>query len=195
MIKVNVIGLNETLKKLDQLSEQVRDKALVSAINKTADQTRNFAVKKIRAEYMLTSGDAKAKIRIMKASKNYLSATVYSFKKHGGMLLTKYSVRMTKKGMSVKVKKAGGRKIISKAFVTPSGIPFQRTGVNHYPTKGYWAGRAIMREKLKSLYGPSISDIFDTKEMYKDLTKFASDTLVKTFLSELRYYTNRTFNR
>ena len=201
MIKVTITGIAETISKYQQLAQDIQDKALLSAINKTAIQTKNLATRLIRKGYLVKASNLKDKILIKRASKNRLEAQVISIKKGGGILLTDYSVRMTKKGMSVKVKKSGGRKIIPDAFIG-QGKPFQRYGERNYtPRKGYWAGKTIkrgeragqpiLRQKTKILYGPSIADLMGSGNIYNELVKFSQEKLIQIFKNELKFYTDR----
>jgi hypothetical protein len=206
VIKVTLPGLVETIAKYNQLEKDIQEKALVSAINKTAEQTKNYAIKKIRADYLLKTGDIKDRITVTKATKNRIEARVISVRKGGALLLTRYSARMTVKGLSVKILKSGGRTIIKGAFISPTSKPFKRTGERDYaPRKGYWAGKTIkkgeragqpiLRQRLKTLYGPGVADILNTMAVFDELTKFADETLVKTFLNDLKYFTNKEFNK
>ena len=204
MLKAVVIGLNETVKKLEGLKQEIAEKATMSAINKTATQTRNYAVRLIRKEYLLSSGDLKDKITIVKANKKRLEARVISIRGNGSLLITKYSARMTKKGLSVKVKRSGKRVVVKDAFLTPDGKPLKRTGEKNYVAKkGYWAGKRhkrgpmqgqpILRQKTKALYGPTVADIFGYDLIYDELIKFSRVKLVEVFMNELKFYTKKHF--
>lgn len=205
MIKVSIIGLAQTMDKIKRLEEQVKTKAMVSAINKTATQTKNLATRLIRKSYLVKSEDLKDKIIIQKASKNRLEALVISKKKGGGIELTKYSARMTRKGLSVKVKRSGGRSVIPNAFIG-QGSAFVREGEKtHIPRKGYWAGKTIkrgerkgepiLRQRLKKLYGPTIADLMGSKDIELQLYKFARVKVVEIFMNEVRFYMKREFNQ
>ena len=73
MIKVTITGIAETISKYQQLAQDIQDKALVSAINKTAIQTKNLATRLIRKGYLVKASNLKDKILIKRASKNSIS--------------------------------------------------------------------------------------------------------------------------
>jgi len=205
VITISVTGIAQTIDKIERLKDQIKTKAMVSALNKTATQTKNLATRLIRKSYLVKSEDLKDKIVIQKASKNRLTAMVISKKKGGGIQLTKYSARMTRKGLSVKVKRSGGRSIIPGAFIGKD-TAFIRTGEKtHAPKQGYWAGKTIkrgerkgqpiLRQRLKKLYGPSIADLMGSKEIETQLIKFANTKVVEIFMNEIRFYMKREFNQ
>ena len=211
MIHVSVKGLNETMKKLKGLQQHITDSALISVLNKTATQGRNYSVRKIRQTYTISSGDLKEKITIEKASKKRLEAKIVAKRERRPMNVIRFSARMTSKGVSVKVKKTGGRYLWRNAFIANingNELVVKRTGKFTIPTKGRYAGKIktrntkrgakgehIQREQLQTILGPSIADIFGEKNMYNDLRKWTNEKLVEVFMKELEYYTRKHFNR
>ena len=209
MLKVIAQGLNETMKKFEGLKQHITQKALVSALNKTATQGRNYSIRKIRQGYIIESGYLKEKLKIEKATKNKLTATIVAKREGKPLLVTRFSARMTKKGISVKVKRTGGRTTISRAFIVTMGgvdVPFRRTKEYTVPTKGRYKGKIktrntkrgargehLTREAVETIKGPSIADLFGYEEIYKDVEKFTGAKLVEVFLQELRYYTKKYF--
>lgn len=204
VIMISIKGLKDTIKRYAALEQDIKTKATVSALNKTATQTRNQAVKRIREIYVLKSSDIKDNILISKATSKRQWSGVFSFKKGKALWITNFSAKMTKQGLSVKVKKASKRSILKAAFLTPDGKPLQRYGKRDFaPKGGYWAGKTIrrgpnkgqpiLRQRVKTIYGPSISGILGG-DLYHELVKYAEKKLKTILLNEIKYYTNKHLN-
>ena len=119
MIKVTITGIAETISKYQQLAQDIQDKAIVSAINKTATQTKNFVIKKIRQTYTIESGELKDKITIRLANRQHKKATIFYSKKgnrKGSLDITAYRTQVTRKGISVWIKRGGKAKKYENVF-------------------------------------------------------------------------------
>ena len=119
--------IRKAQKGLDDLGRKVFPAALAAAINKTERFARIAASKEIRKEYNIKAADVKKTISFKRASKNRLRAEFAS--KGTRISLAKFGARQTKKGVTVKVKKTGGRKLIKAAFL--STMPSGHKGVFH----------------------------------------------------------------
>ncbi len=114
-------------KGLGDLGRKVFPAALAAAINKTIRFTNVAASKEIRQVYNIKAADVKKTISVKKASKNRLRA---EFASRGARIaLAKFGAKQTKRGVTVKVKKTGGRKLIKGAFL--STMPSGHKGVFH----------------------------------------------------------------
>ena len=207
MIKLNVKGLTETINKFQHLQKDIQDKALVSAVNKTATQTRNFIVKKIRQTYTIQSSELKEKINLRLANKKFIKATIIGEQKRGALGITKYRVQITKKGISVWIKRG------SKAIKFEDTFPgwrgnekddtFQRYGEMVIPKQGRYAGKTtsrgpykgwgVRRQNIRKLFGPSVRDLMNSIEVYQAAIDFADQKLPELALKELKFYTNKYF--
>ena len=207
MIKLNVKGLTETINKFQHLQKDIQDKALVSAVNKTATQTRNFIIKKIRQTYTIQSSELKEKINLRLANKKFIKATIIGEQKRGALGITKYRVQITKKGISVWIKRG------SKAIKFEDTFPgwrgnekddtFQRYGEMVIPKQGRYAGKTtsrgpykgwgVRRQNIRKLFGPSVRDLMNSIEVYQAAIDFADQKLPELALKELKFYTNKYF--
>ena len=202
MIKLNVKGLTETINKFQHLQKDIQDKALVSAVNKTATQTRNFIIKKIRQTYTIQSSELKEKINLRLADKKFIKATIIGEQKRGALGITKYRVQITKKGISVWIKRG------SKAIKFEDTFPgwrgnekddtFQRYGEMVIPKQGRYAGKTtsrgpykgwgVRRQNIRKLFGPSVRDLMNSIEVYQAAIDFADQKLPELALKELKFY-------
>lgn len=128
-------------RQLAALRAEVGDKALTRAVNKTAAQGQTAMSKEIRAEFNITAAKVKEKLFVRKASFNGgrigIQAELYSKDKSGrrrAINLINFGARMTKRGLSVKIKKQGGRTIVPQGFIGNTGrTTFKRTGPKRLP--------------------------------------------------------------
>src|SRR4026207_1232877 len=92
-------------------------KATARGLNRTAEQLRTAAGKIIREEYNVTLRGIRQASRIRRASpRSKFPRAEVSFSGRP-INLFEFGARQTKKGVSVKVKVRGGRKLIESAFI------------------------------------------------------------------------------
>lgn len=143
--------ISKAMAKLAHVKDGVKDKAVAAAINKTAAKAKTEMTRQITAEYNIKSKDVRPQLSISKASwKNgKLKASLMAFGKRRGhrsrnvMLFDAKQVPGTgapKKvnvqfpdgrwrtiivreggGVSIKIKRSGGRKLIPHAFIGNKG--------------------------------------------------------------------------
>lgn len=140
--------------RLNQLSSDIRDKAIVAAINKTADKGRVEMKRQIAAEYAIKAGYVNAQLDVRPATTKGFSiqASIVAFGRRRGkrsmnmvhFLERKVSLaearRRGKAGtlgqLGFKVKRSGGIKMIKGAFLGNNGrTVFIREGKGRLPIK------------------------------------------------------------
>jgi hypothetical protein len=188
MIKLNVtVDMAQALTTLDRVSEEVREKAAMRAINKMADQVKVQASRDIRgAGYNIKIGTIKKAITIGRASSSQLVARVRASGRPIGLI--NYGARKTRKGVSVQVK--NGRKIIPDAFIAtmPNGHRgvFVREGATHKKVmtggRVQWSGLPI-----RELYGPSIPSAFLSKIVQESLESAVRERCPAMFRHEVEF--------
>ncbi len=136
-------------------------KAIVRALNKTADQARTAASQEVRAAgYEIKASAIKKSFSIQRANAGRLVVTLKSTGQP--IALVNYSARQNKGGVSVNVKT--GRQTLSHAFIATmrnghKGV-FVRTG-----------GKGAKRLPIKELYGPSIPTALGNDVVEKAIMK------------------------
>lgn len=138
----------EVARKLNLLADDIGNKAMVRALNKTIDQGKTEMARGISKEYRISVGTAKDRLSITRASAKAgsvrfeakLEATRRGQGRSMNLIAFKTSdARQTRKGMSqvkFQVKRSGGRKTITGAFVGNKGRTlFIRTGDARLPIK------------------------------------------------------------
>jgi hypothetical protein len=133
----------EVARKARQLERDVRNVVMVRALNRTTEQARTDMSREIRAEFNMPATKVREKLRIRKATMHggalRLQAELISQTKDGrtrSLNLINFQARQVGKGVSVKVKRSGARKVISGAFVGNKGrTVFTRVGKPRLPIK------------------------------------------------------------
>lgn len=138
-------------------------KILTRALNKTATKGRDRSSEEIRnqvnlkARYIKGTKSQRGKLYITRANYKKLQSKITAEKR--GALLTRYSyTALQRGGFSVKIKKNGKPGKLPGAFKSYVYAGGRRVEVLAIPATGkYKTGN----RKIKVLYGPSVSQVFD----------------------------------
>lgn len=142
-------------RKLDALQKDVRDQALVRAVNRTTEQARTDMSREIRAEFVMSAQQVREQLRVVragfKAGRAFIEASLIGGRAKGRSLnLIRFVERSTtlaesrrrlKQGtqasLFVKIKRQGGKKSLGpKAFIGNQGrTVFERVGDKRLPIK------------------------------------------------------------
>lgn len=142
MIKISVkVDVDRALRRLSQLRDDVQNKAIVAALNKTGDKARVEMKRQIAAEYAIKVSDANAQLQVSRASGsgNKMWVTLSAFGRrrgHRSRNVMMFSARQTSQGVVVQIKRNGGKKLIKGAFIGNQGrTVFIRTSDKRLPIK------------------------------------------------------------
>ena len=153
MITVQVKGMKEIQAALKRLPAELRDKALVAGINKTAAKARTEMTRAITSEYNISAAAVRNSLDIVRASarRAQIVAVLRAFgsrKRKGRSLnlihfleqkislaeLRRRRSAGTGQALRFKIKKTGGQKTIAGAFLGNKGrTVFQRVGASRLP--------------------------------------------------------------
>jgi hypothetical protein len=179
----------EVTAQLKRLADDVGNKALVRSLNKTIDQGKTQMARTISQEFRIAVGAAKDRLKVSKASAKggnvrfevQLEPTRPA--KGRGMNLIHFVTRIpkrTKKGtlgqVQLQIKRQGGRKTITGAFVatnrkTGGTALFIRTSKSRYP--------------IKTLTTIDIPQMFNTKRINAAVVQVMRDKFEANFDREL----------
>jgi len=169
-MKIVIKGLDDIVKNIKDSEDKIIA-AQNSAINKTAAKAKTLASKEIRAQVNLKAGYVGKHLTIKKSTFNTLTASIWATKR--GVLMTRYPHRKIKKGVKVNIKKGGGYRLIGGGFIMTnlsnsgaSGIAVRENG------------------KIKMLYSPSVSQVFNT--VRDDITPETDKYLQLQFEREIK---------
>jgi len=142
MIKISArADFGDVFAMLVRLPDQLQDKAVNMALNKVADKARTEMAKGITAEFNIKSSEVKSQISVSKASKsgNNMRVSLQAFGKrkgHRSLNVISFAAKQSKVGVSLKIKKSGGRKTITHAFIGNQGrTVFIRQSKGRLPIK------------------------------------------------------------
>jgi hypothetical protein len=202
-IRVNN-NLNEYLAKMRQLAKEVPEKAVVRALNRTAEMARTDASRELQNKgYKLKARVIKDAIRIEPAKAGKLTATLAVKRKP--IPLIEYSARQTAAGVSVLVQ--GQRKIINGAFIAvmPTGHKgvFTRSAAKtrkpNKKLKHLANGRHVVSSSglpIRQLYGPSIGGAYSNERVQDSVRRKVAENFAKRLKVEIeRLKRERAANR
>lgn len=171
------------IRRLDSLQKEVGEKALVSALNKTAAKGKTQSNKEIRKEFALTKAKVDEKLFVYKATRagrNEFVAVIESRGPFGrrAINLINFSARQVRTpdgGVSVKIKKAGGRKLVKGAFIGNQGrTVFIREGKGRLP--------------IRPVQTIDVPQMFNVKQQMEKLIAFVRAEFPRIFEHEADFY-------
>lgn len=214
-IKIDEKDFMEVRAALNKLTGDELVKAQVRGFNKTSEGVRTDGVKMMTDYYALTASAIRASWKINKAAFSNPSAVVSSA---GTFIrLIKYNAKQVNTGVSVRVLKASGRKVVQHAYIgrvrsdQKTDQVYRRkyhdqkhagktSKINKMAGKvGYvWSEKQNRyiparwmpeeyRLPVKALYGPRIQDYISDPVHMALLSKMAGDRLIKNMTHEVEY--------
>jgi phage/plasmid primase-like uncharacterized protein len=163
-------------------------KILSRTLNKTATRAQKRSSEEIRKQVNLKAAYVKGKLRISRATFKKLSARLSAEKR--GVLMTRYPHSVLKRGgVSVKIKRSGGRAKVPGAFITTvraGAKTVEVLAIQDRSGKKYKTGNS----KMKVLYSPSVSQVFnDVRDDVDDeLVEFLATATDQEIATALRGY-------
>jgi hypothetical protein len=189
----------DVAKQLDALQADVRAKAMASAMNKTVAQAKTAMRREITAEFNIATEKVNDALKINQArafrGEFNLEASLESPSRRGRSLnlinfIEKFTTmaqakRRGKAGtlnqLHVKIKRKGGVKALSTAFIGNKGRTiFVRTGKERLP--------------IKALQTIDVAGMFNTRRINAKVLQMIEEKFPQVFQNEARFFTEK-FNR
>jgi hypothetical protein len=166
-------NLDDVLKQFDQLTTQMKGKALARAMKRTGERSRTIMTREVRKDYNVAARDIKATIRIRR---NSVGNTIGIILESKGRRLPfgYFAPKQNAVGTTVKIKKA--RKMIPSAFLTTlqsKQAVAKREGKSRLP--------------IQQLYTISIPEMLSAKSVNEAVLKAIGEELSPRILAELNY--------
>lgn len=190
-VKTNI---REVLARMENYKRDVVDKAVVRALNRTAEMARTQALRELREEgYNFSASEIKQAISLVKAYAGKLSSGTRVRRQTKSLM--EFSPRESKAGVTVKVHK--GRKLIKHAFI--GQLRNGRLGV-YIEDKA--AGKTVLRHAkqykrgsrggwhdypVRKLYGPSVGGAYANERLQAIMGQLITSTFADRLQHELRY--------
>lgn len=187
------------------LIQGIEEKAMVRALNRAGDQSVTAASREIRRVYNVKASTARSQIKVRdRARRGKLWFTIRIFSKR--IPLMDFSPRQTKAGVTVQVKKGGGRRLIRHAFIAkmPSGhigvfvraTNSRRAGGDPVFRFGKGSGRPGRRWgepdlPIAELTTLSVPRMFLEKSVRSAVAKIASESFSRNFEQQIKFLTTQ----
>lgn len=176
-------NFSDVERQLAELHADLRGPVLVRSVNRTLEQGQTRMSKEISTEFNIGSREVKGRMRIIKANVRNgvfrVEGTLEVTSKRGRSLnLINFAAKEEKGGVSVKIQRTGGRKVVRGAFIANKGrTVFQRVGATRLP--------------IKAVATIDVPQMFTTKRVNKVVLQLLQDKFPEVFEREAKYYTDR----
>lgn len=157
----------EIQRQLDALRSEVADKATARALNRTIEQARTAMSREIRQEFAIDAKTVREKLRIKRATFRAgvlgLQAALEADGRKRSANLIRFGARMGSNGLTVKIKRAGGRKRVANAFIGNKGrTVFERIPGTKMASRRYGGKHG---ERIKPVQTIDVAQMFNTKRI------------------------------
>ncbi len=180
-VATNIKYVQSELKKY----EQGMIRAEVSANKKVAAQVKTAISKDARQKYNLKVATVNKFVKVGRGKGRTAVIKISS----RGIGLGNYGAIQKREGVSVKVIKPRGRKVIKSAFIQT--MASGHVGVFVRKVIG---GSKVGRYPIKYLYGPSAREIFKIKNTLPLVKKIVAEKLPKIYANAVEFYNKNNFN-
>lgn len=165
---------------LSNLSEAVSNRAIIRSLDRAVDAGRTEATRVVRDELNLKLADAREVISVRKAAgSGHFTASIVIVPKP--VPLIDYSAHQTKAGVTVKVKRAGGRGLVRSAFIAT-----MKSGHRGVFTRTGKTGIVSKRLPIRELFSTSVRQLFQRESAVKRVTDRASESFLTTAGNQIR---------
>jgi len=171
----------DVMRQLDRLSDDLAKVVLVRSINRVTEQARTQMARSITAEFAIASAKVKEKLQVSKASfksgRYAVSAELVSRTRDGrtrSLNVINFAARQGKTGVSIKVKRSGGRKTLTHTFIGNKGrTVFERVGKQRLP--------------IKPVQSIDVPQMFNTRRINAAVIRAIEERFPGIFKRELAY--------
>ena len=155
-------------------SEKAANVALRRSLNKVAQQAKTHVIRQTGRELALPQKKIRERVTIQKARNDNLEAVVRVSRQ--AVRLFEYKPRQLRRGISIRVKKTGGRKVLRHAFI--AAMRSGHTGV-------FTRAPGVARLPIRELFGPAVIEV--ARDHIESATEKAQDKLPEVFEHEFGY--------
>lgn len=173
--------LGDLYRQVEQIPNGI-ERVVVNSLNRAIDAMRTETNKTIRDQYAVRKADVDATMYVRKATPNYKVAILYA-KSRMSIPLIRWRAKQTKRGVTVQIRKQGGRKLIS-----TTGGKKDRPLLGSFIAKGDVYGRIKKTSyPIVRLYGPSFLSILGKPEMRFRQQVRAEEIFTKRVIAEANH--------
>lgn len=190
----------EVMRELRKLPEQVRDGAMASALNRTIEQGRTAAIREITSEYNVKAKYVRERLIMRKARRSdgaYLvtaSLAGGNGRNRAANIIT-FGARQTSKGVSVSIRKGGGRKLIGNAFIGNKGrTVFVREPGTTMASRAKYGGTKHA-EQIRPVQTIDVPQMFTQRRINAAIESVLRERFMEIFKREAKYFSDRFNSR
>lgn len=183
-------NFGDLAKRLDEVREDLRNKAIPRALNKVVEGAKGRMATEVSAEYKITKREVNENLRTesasAKAGKFFMSARLYapSRKKGRGFNMIRFVVGAKIKGgwgkrqLKIQVKRSGGKQQITGAFIGNHGrTVFVRVGKGRIP--------------IEAKTTVDVPQMFNTKRVNKRVRDYINQRMPIVLQQEINFVTRK----
>lgn len=160
----------EVAERLASLQRELAARVAARALNRTVDQARTQMSREIRQEFNLSAAKVREKLQVRRASFKAgmlgLTAELLSRTASGrrSLNLANFDARQTASGVTVKVKKRGGRKLVRGAFIGNRGrTVFERVPGTRMASRARYRGAHA--QKIRPVQTIDVPQMFNARRI------------------------------
>lgn len=177
------VNVSKAILALDRVRPDIAKPALVRAMQRTMEQARTGMSREIRSEFAIAKRKVDERLRIVsprvRDGQLELTAALESPSKRGrSMNVISFGARQVRRGVSIKIKRGGARKVIRSAFIANEGrTVFVREGK--------------ARKPIKAVQTIDVPQMFNAKRVNSKIVALINERFPAILERELRFYMTR----
>lgn len=188
----------DVARQLREMNSGVAKMATARALNRTMEQAKTAMSRGIRAEFMLPAATVNKALRINKAKASggtvSMEASLESPQQQGRSLnLIHFTARQAKRTglLTVKIKRNGGRKAITGAFIANQGrTVFERMPGTTMGARSKYSG-SKHAQQIRPVQTIDVAQMFNTRRIHSTVVQVIEAKFPEIFEREARYYIDR----
>lgn len=180
-------------RQLEALRAEVADRATARALNRTIEQARTAMSREIRQEFAVDAKTVREKLRIKRATFKAgvlgLQAALEADGRKRSANLIRFGARMGATGLTVKIKRTGGRKRVANAFIGNKGrTVFERIPGTKMSSRRYGGKHG---ERIKPVQTIDVAQMFNTRRINAAVVAVMQARFPAIFQRELAFALSR----
>jgi len=170
------LEIEPVLRSMRRLGTGLAEKAIKRSLNRTITGVRTAASRSVRQHLTLKAKDVNKELSVRRANTRTLSAAVDIQATAVGLI--KFRARATRrKGVTVQVKKRGGRKQVPNAFI--------RTMDSGH--RGVFVRRGLARLPIRELLSTSVQQYLKDDEVLNPLQRYANERFTRDLTKNVEF--------
>lgn len=183
MLTVSVkSNIREQLDRLGSVRREIQEKAIVRSLNRTADQVKTAASRRLRDTYAIKKRDLDEAISVRKAWAGRLQAQIIAY--GGSIPVFDFSASWSRRWAGARFTiKRGQRKTLRESFIATMDSGHRGVFVRVPGT----LMRNKKKEQIREVFTASVPRLFSSRHIYAALRAAAGDLYDKNLRQQLKF--------